>query len=223
MRFNSKDGQAKGMKALDPKGNAVQLNNKKNEVLFDNAMKAGKYYSRTGFASALDTQHVQERVSEHQQGLGSGSYSVKLVDDAGSELEGVPLRFGDRIFYPNQKNIYTIVDKDFLNVQLQKANEQEEYLNEVVELATASDQALMTCLGIRSRTDLLRLTGPANADADIPESIRPIDCTPSVMRLYNKESLIFAQAVAKIRAILMKFAPIIEGIGTNKSIADEMR
>jgi hypothetical protein len=43
------------------------------------------------------------------------------------------------------------------------------------------------------------------------------------MRLYNKESLIFAQAVAKIRAILMKFAPIIEGIGTNKSIADEMR
>jgi len=192
--------------------------------LFNNAMKAN-YYSRSGAASFLDRDLLKKQLDNHDAAIGDGSYTIQLLDPrTGAVAQNTPLNFGGRIYYPNAKDQYTIIDKEYLEIQLQKANEQEEYLNEVIELATASDKSLMTTLGITDYKVLQELCGKhhkfGGKDFELPESIATVDCLPSVMRLYPKESLIFAQAVAKMRAIILAFAPIMDTMGTKKAVRE---
>jgi len=211
----------------DSQGKVLNDETKRRKAnLFDNGMKAS-YHSRNGAASYMDRDLYQKHLDDHDRALGDGSYTIQLLKPGTTEVaENVPLNFGGRVYYPNANNAYTIVDKDYLEIQLQKANEQEEYLNEVIELASASDKSLMTVLGISDMTTLQNLCGDkakwgtTNNYLKLPASIVSVDCLPSVMRLYPKESLVFAQAVAKLRAIILAFAPIMDTAGTKKAVRE---
>lgn len=225
MSFRKKNEEVMTNNFFGKKLEAEEIRRKSN--LFDNGMKAG-YYSRKGASSFLDRELIKKHLDDEDRALGDGFYTIQMMDADGNVASGVPLNFGGRIYYPNAKDQYTIVDRQFLEKQLQKANEQEEYLNEVIELATASDKSLMTVLGLKDFKQLENLCGAACSQTgnaaemveSIPKDLRPINCLPSILRLLPKDSLTFSQAVAKLRAILLAYAPIMDTMDTAKTVRE---
>jgi len=196
---------------------------------FDNGMKAGKYFSRSGFASAMDGGEkgiINKNVEDYMRGVGEGSYNIALIKPDGTTMyTDRPLNLHGRIYYPDANGVFTMVDKAYLEEQYRREQEKEEYLNEIVELASASDSSLRVVLGNVSQQDLIDICkagGAGKNGIEISEDIDGVNCLPSIMRLYSKESLIFSQAVSKLRAIIMARAPIIDdSTGTRTAIRDE--
>lgn len=199
------------------------------DTLFNNGMKANKFFTRSGFASAMDSQLLKKNIEDYQRALGEGSYSIKVVDAKGDAVADPVLNIGGRTYFANGKGVHTIVDKKYMEEELKRAEEVEEYLNEMVEYASASDVSLAKMLNEQMNTvkEICETGGYAakitNNDTSntISKDIDAVNCLPSVMRLYSKESLVFAQAVAKLRAILMTYAPILDDAGTSKALREE--
>jgi hypothetical protein len=148
-----------------------------------------------------------------------GAYCFKMTGEDGSDIKSLtPLEFGGRLFYPNEKGVFRIVDQGFLDRAEQAFKEEQKYIDDMAEKAMISNDMCCYLLGVKDLTPLSKgkqLDGTARYS-----NLDPFDGTPDYIALLDKQSVEFSSSMCKLRAFVKLHLPIIENMTKQKQIAE---
>ncbi len=171
-----------------------------------NASKFNHLGSRTGLSSALDVGKIGHEIEKLERNYGEGGYSFKLTNPDGTEFAGVkqtPLNFGGRLFYPNDKGVFKIIDEDYVNALYQREKEANDYLDSVMEKVLVSNYVLS-----------LMLSPEALATADAGKF------SPDEIKLMNPNSVQFSEAIYQLRQLVKSELPVLESMTTKREATE---
>ena len=170
--------------------------------------------SRSGLSSMLDSQIIERNAITENQNFGDGFISFTVEKKKGKYP---PLNIGGRLHYPNDEGKIVIVDSAILDRELQMENERRDYIKQIIESASISNNICSMVLG----QDARGLLG-AGQDGGItmaPE-LKAVDAMPETIETLDTSSKLYSQAIQKFKIIIKSFLPIIDNM-TTKAVQNE--
>ena len=170
--------------------------------------------SRSGLSSMLDSQIIERNAITENQNFGDGFISFTVEKKKGKYP---PLNIGGRLHYPNDEGKIVIVDSAILDRELQMENERRDYIKQIIERASISNNICSMVLG----QDARGLLG-AGQDGGITMSgdLKAIDAMPETIETLDTSSKLYSQAIQKFKIIIKAFLPIIDNM-TTKAVQNE--
>ena len=170
--------------------------------------------SRSGLSSMLDSQIIERNAITENQNFGDGFISFTVEKKKGKYP---PLNIGGRLHYPNDEGKIVIVDSAILDRELQMENERRDYIKQIIERASISNNICSMVLG----QDARGLLG-AGQDGGITMSgdLKAVDAMPETIETLDTSSKLYSQAIQKFKIIIKAFLPIIDNM-TTKAVQNE--
>ena len=170
--------------------------------------------SRSGLSSMLDSQIIERNAITENQNFGDGFISFTVEKKKGKYP---PLNIGGRLHYPNDEGKIVIVDSAILDRELQMENERRDYIKQIIERASISNNICSMVLG----QDARGLLG-AGQDGGVSMSgdLKAIDAMPETIETLDTSSKLYSQAIQKFKIVIKAFLPIIDNM-SSKSVQNE--
>ena len=170
--------------------------------------------SRSGLSSMLDSQIIERNAITENQNFGDGFISFTVEKKKG---KNPPLNIGGRLHYPNDEGKIVIVDSAILDRELQMENERRDYIKQIIERASISNNICSMVLG----QDARGLLG-AGQDGGVSMSgdLKAIDAMPETIETLDTSSKLYSQAIQKFKIVIKAFLPIIDNM-SSKSVQNE--
>lgn len=192
--------------------------------------KYSRYGQRAGIGSLLDQNVVQSSASNFARKYGGGSVSFKPAGDEAA-IQNATLNIGGRIFKPNSKSEFRIVDGKYLEEVTRIHEEKEEYVNDLTYRCSISDAVCSEVLGLVD-TDFEKILGQgglklgeteearinAHSGAEdlkalgVPRELWAYNAKPSFLRSMDSSNTAFSMGLSKLRSIVMAIMPIVDGL-----------
>ena len=162
----------------------------------------------------LDSQIIERNAKTENENYGDGFISFTVEKKKGKYP---PLNIGGRLHYPNDEGKIVIVDSAILDRELQMENERRDYIKQIIERASISNNICSMVLG----QDARGLLG-AGQDGGITMSgdLKAIDAMPETIETLDTSSKLYSQAIQKFKIVIKAFLPIIDNM-SSKSIQNE--
>ena len=170
--------------------------------------------SRSGLSSMLDSQIIERNAITENQNFGDGFISFTVEKKKGKYP---PLNIGGLLHYPNDEGKIVIVDSAILDRELQLENERRDYIKQIIERASISNNICSMVLG----QDARGLLG-AGQDGGVSMSgdLKAVDAMPETIETLDTSSKLYSQAIQKFKIIIKAFLPIIDNM-SSKSVQNE--
>ena len=170
--------------------------------------------SRSGLSSMLDSQIIERNAKTENENFGDGFISFTVEKKKGKYP---PLNIGGRLHYPNDEGKIVIVDSAILDRELQMENERRDYIKQIIERASISNNICSMVLG----QDARGLLG-AGQDGGVSMSgdLKAIDAMPETIETLDTSSKLYNQAIQKFKIVIKAFLPIIDNM-SSKSVQNE--
>ena len=170
--------------------------------------------SRSGLSSMLDSQIIERNAKTENENFGDGFISFTVEKKKGKYP---PLNIGGRLHYPNDEGKIVIVDSAILDRELQMENERRDYIKQIIERASISNNICSMVLG----QDARGLLG-AGQDGGVSMSgdLKAIDAMPETIETLDTSSKLYSQAIQKFKIVIKAFLPIIDNM-SSKSVQNE--
>ena len=171
--------------------------------------------SRSGLSSMLDSQIIERNAITENQNFGDGFISFTVEKNKKGNYP--PLNIGGRLHYPSSDGKIVIVDSAILDRELQMENERREYIKQIIERASISNNICSMVLG----QDARGLLG-AGQDGGVSMSgdLKAIDAMPETIETLDTSSKLYSQAIQKFKIVIKAFLPIIDNM-SSKSVQNE--
>ena len=161
--------------------------------------------SRTGMASVLDKGIALKEMEKVKRNLGKGYVTFKVTDGD----KDAPLNIGGRIFYPRGKDgEFTLIDDDFLDKQLELEKERRNYLEDILEKASISNEVCSIVLSVADCKTLLGATMDGGG-VITDEELKKVDATPDMIETYDPSSITYSRAISKFKQVVKARLPIL--------------
>ena len=193
------------------------------QFLNDRARLAGTKYkhignaSREGVASYLDRDITERRIKTQNENFGGGVITMTMEKDKNGKFP--PLNIGGRVHYPDETTgKIVIVDGSLLNEELRKEQERREYLAQVIDRLSVSNDVCSFALGVNCET----LLGSGNDGDGVVKDreLITVDATPDAIENYSTDSITYSRAIQKFKQIIKAKMPVIQDL-TSASIQHE--
>ena len=187
--------------------------------VLDTKSRGGTKYnhvgSRSGLSSMLDSQIIERNAITENQNFGDGFISFTVEKNKKGNFP--PLNIGGRLHFPNGEGKIVIVDSAILDRELQMENERRDYIKQIIERASISNNICSMVLG----QDARGLLG-AGQDGGITMSVdlKAVDAMPETIETLDTSSKLYSQAIQKFKIIIKAFLPIIDNM-TTKAVQNE--
>lgn len=164
-----------------------------------------RYEGRSGYRSLMDQASHNKKAIEYDEkygGTGTGArgvYSLMVrTPDGKAPAPMANINIGGKMFKADKDGNLRILDKAYLDEEIQAFQALKEYEESVVVSVLVSDEMARHVLGDTAYDQLGAGSGPTA----MSPTLKAIDARPSVIRYYDPTSKDYAQAVAKVRAIV---------------------
>ena len=171
--------------------------------------------SRSGLSSMLDSQIIERNAITENQNFGDGFISFTVEKKKGKYP---PLNIGGRLHYPNDEGKIVIVDSAILDRELQMENERRDYIKQIIERASISNNICSMVLGQDCR-ELLGANkngGGVVTDAELVK----VDALPETIETLDSSGQLYSRAIQKFKIVIKAFLPIIDNM-TTKAVQHE--
>ena len=170
--------------------------------------------SRSGLSSMLDSQIIERNAKTENENFGDGFISFTVEKKKGKYP---PINISGRLHYPNDEGKIVIVDSAILDRELQMENERRDYIKQIIERASISNNICSMVLG----QDARGLLG-AGQDGGITMSgdLKAVDAMPETIETLDTSSKLYSQAIQKFKIIIKAFLPIVDNM-SSKSVQNE--
>ena len=177
-------------------------------------IKGSRYTGkRTGFRSLMDQNAIVEQMMQYQAKHQSvdgkmGVYTLRVMkDDGTTAAPNATINIGGRLFRSGGDGNLRILDSEYINDEIVATKEIREYEEKIVEAILVSDTMAEHILG--DNFEYLKGSEDKGPLKGVSKTLRDVDASPNVIRYYDPTSVTYAQAIAKIRAIVHNSGSII--------------
>ena len=189
-------------------------------AVLSNENKSGTKYShvgsRSGMSSMLDSAIIERDQRTQAENFGDGF--ISFVVDAKKDGKFPPMNIGGRIHFPDKNGKITIVDSAILDKELKLENERREYLKQIIERASISNNICSMVLG-QEASALLAAGRDGKGSIKDPELIR-VDALPESIETYDTSGQVYSKAIQKFKIVIKAFLPIIDNM-TPQSVQND--
>jgi len=194
-------------------GNYAKADRGLNKMYDQNGLKSSNYPNakRSGIASILDRNIRRGDFVKNRDALGEGAVSMIFFDENGEAITGpeASLSLHDVTFTADKAGRFRLVDEGFL---LEKENEEKQkraYIDMMTDRCV-TDLIMVKMLGI-SEADFETITKSGGGEeVGVPSGLRESNARPSVLESYVPASQLYMESLAKQRAIIRHFMPILQ-------------
>ena len=195
-------------------GNYAKADRSQNKLYNQNGLKSSNYPNakRDGIASILDRDIRRGDAIKNKEALGEGAVSMVFFDEKGDAITGqeASLSLHDVTFTADKAGRFRLVDQGFLDEKERQEKQKRAYIDMLTE-KMVTDEIFQMTLGINDG-EFENVTKPAglNLDGSIPNGLLNASARPSVMESYVPASQLYMESLAKQRAIIRHFMPILQ-------------
>ena len=194
---------------------------KDNKLFFTNGLKKHNFphAKREGISSIMDSGIKRGDYRKTKEGLGDGAVSMVFIDEDGNQIVGdeASMTIGDINFSADANGRFRLVDEGWINHEAKIEEERREYVDSLTK-KMVTDNIFRKTLGLsKDEFDSLMKSGGGEVGLDLREDIASADSHPSVLASYVPSSQLYLASLAKQRAIIRYFMPIIQKSNETKS------
>ena len=170
--------------------------------------------SRSGLSSMLDSQIIERNAITENQNFGDGFISFTVEKKKGKYP---PLNIGGRLHYPNDDGKIVIVDSAILDRELQMENERRDYIKQIIERASISNNICSMVLGQDARG---LLGAGQDGGVAMAAELKAVDAMPETIETLDTTGQLYSKCIQKFKIIIKAFLPIIDNM-TTKAVQNE--
>ena len=170
--------------------------------------------SRSGLSSMLDSQIIERNAITENQNFGDGFISFTVEKKKGKYP---PLNIGGRLHYPNDDGKIVIVDSAILDRELQMENERRDYIKQIIERASISNNICSMVLGQDARG---LLGAGQDGGVSMAAELKAVDAMPETIETLDTTGQLYSKCIQKFKIIIKAFLPIIDNMTSSKVAND---
>ena len=175
--------------------------------------------SRSGLSSMLDSQIIDRNQKTESENFGDGfiSFTVEKKKNAKGQMTYPPINISGRLHYPNDEGKIVIVDSAILDRELQMENERRDYIKQIIERASISNNICSMVLGQDARG---LLGAGQDGGVSMAAELKAVDAMPETIETLDTTGQLYSKCIQKFKIIIKAFLPIIDNM-TTKSVQNE--
>ncbi len=195
-------------------GNYAKADRSLNKLYNQNGLKSSNYPNakREGLASILDRDIRRGDAMKNKQALGDGAVKMVFYDEDGAVISGeqASLSLHDVTFTADKNGVFRLIDAGFLDELERQEKQKRAYIDMLTEKMVTDEIFQKTLGATEAEFENITRPGGTNLDGTIPNGLLNASARPSVMESYVPASQLYMESLAKQRAIIRHFMPILQ-------------
>lgn len=176
---------------------------------------------RQGLGSLIDTE-LEENIKKQNRKQGDGYIRIAKTDKKGSPIPTYISEHG-MIFHSNEDKVISYVDEGYMKIQKNKKDQQDKYIEQMLELALTSDEEASNLCNL-DQPEFDDLCAPGGGiDMGLPPACAKFQCNPDFLDYLSPTDPLFYGGIAKLRSIVKLRMPILKTeseTGTTKAYVE---
>lgn len=189
-----------------------------NDAMLYQATSYGKVGHRQGLGSLLDQKQIEENALKQHERLGDGYLRIAKMGNDGPVQSYI--NENGLVFKSNDAGVISYVDEGYMIIQKKKKEQQEKYVERILELALTSDEEGAKVCNMSPEDFASVCARGGGVSLGLPSECATYQCNPDFLDYLAPTDPLFYGGIAKLRAIVKASMPIIKSTqetGTTES------